>query len=116
MFNRRTLFRYTLGAFFAFSSRSINAQEQTSIFDKLDADTLKKILRARTKAECDFVDLVDSLRKTGKLSERAVYAAYRYAMRHRTSSRCQYFIQSIRLFAKEEGVILPNVQRPVAQY
>jgi hypothetical protein len=116
MFDRRTFFRYTLGAFVVFSSRSLTAQDQGSSFDKLDAETLKKILRARTKGECDFVDLVDSLRKSGKLSERAVYAAYRYAIKHRPSSRCQYFIQAMRYFAKEEGVTLPNVQRPTIQY
>ena len=73
--------------------------------ERLDAETLKKRLQTRTKANEEFVDKVVKLVAAKKLSERSLHGAYATAMKYR-SNRFAYFSAAIKKLAKNEGVSL----------
>ena len=73
--------------------------------ERLDAETLKKRLQTRTKANEEFVDTVLKLVADKKLSEKSLHGAYSTAMKRR-SNRFAYFSAAIKILAKNEGVVL----------
>lgn len=96
----RTLFGSTATiALFGFCSRAFGAEE------KLTPELLKKKLYAKTKAEEAFIDYIFQLRKANKISEKTLYAAYRYSLQQR-SRRFITFKTAITKLAKNEGVKL----------
>jgi len=100
---RRTLLKSLLGTlvagFVGLGTRLGFAAE------KLDAETLKRRLQTRTKANEEFVDRVVKLVAAKKLSEKSLHGAYFTAMKYR-SNRFAYFTAAIKKLAKNEGVTL----------
>ncbi|MCL2304737.1 MAG: hypothetical protein FWC43_05280 [Planctomycetaceae bacterium] len=100
---RRTLLKSLLGAFVA-GFVGLGAHLGFAA-ERLDAETLKKRLQTRTKANEEFVDKVVKLVAAKKLSEKSLHGAYSTAMKYRTN-RFAYFSAAIKKLAKSEGITL----------